>query len=188
MRYVLVLVLAILITGVAGTLAQEDKKEQSTTDFTGEWVMNLDKSGFEQDGEGRRRQGSPVTMSVKQDEKELAVTRVRTGRGGKEVKTMLTYSLKGKKTKNKTEFGTMESTAKWLDDGTSLELYSSTVVKREGMRFTVENIQTWSIVDDVLTIETVRNTPRGEMKSTAVYERKGAENAGKKAEGEKEKE
>jgi hypothetical protein len=172
-----------LALAAAGAGAQETKKQMSMPDFSGEWVLNLDKSGFEQDQEGRQRLGNAVSMTVKQEEKELVVTRLATGRDGKEIRTTWTYSLKGKKTKNKTDFGTMESTAKWIEEGTVLEIVSSTEVKREGLKFTVETVQTWSIADDVITIYTVRKTPRGELKSTAVYERKGAET---KAEGEQE--
>ena len=175
MKYMLVLAAALLMTGAGAPAAQEIKTQMTMPDFSGEWVLDLDRSGFETDGEGTRRPGNPVTMIVKQDEKELVVTRTREGRGGEQVTTTLTYSLKGKKTKNKTEFGTMESTAKWIDEGRALELYSTTEVKRNGMKFTVENVQTWTLAGDVITIDTIRYTPRGEIKSTAVYERTGAE-------------
>ncbi|MDD3642023.1 MAG: hypothetical protein PHQ19_00945 [Candidatus Krumholzibacteria bacterium] len=169
MRYMLALAVALTMVGAAGSFAQE--KEQARPDFSGEWVLDPEKSGVEEDQEGRRRQGNPPAMIVGQNGKELVVTRLRRGRDGGETKTVLTYSLEGKKTKNKTEFGKMESTARWLDDGASLELYSWSEVRREGMKFTVETFQTWSLADGALVIETVRTTPRGEMKSTAVYER-----------------
>jgi hypothetical protein len=184
MKYTMALVLALLMAWSAGAAAQQTKT-MTMTDFSGEWVMNVEKSGFEQDREGHRRLNNPITMTVTQDDKELVVVRMRKGRDGEDVKTILTYSLKGKKTKNKTDFGTMESTVKWIEEGTKLELVSSTEVKREGMKFNVENLQTWSLDGDVLTIDTVRNTPRGEIKSTAVYERKGTQT---RAAEEKEKE
>lgn len=185
MRSMCALLALALALGAAGAGAQETVKQMSMPDFSGEWVLNLDKSGFEQDREGRQRLGNPISMNVRQDEKEMVVTRVATGREGKEIRTTWTYSLKGKKTKNKTEMGTMESTAKWIEEGTVLELVSSTEVKREGMKFTIETVQTWSIADDAITIDTVRRTPRGELKSTAVYERTGT---GTKPEEKKEQE
>lgn len=187
MRYVAVFAVAALAASAAGAVAQ-DAKLMTLPDFSGEWVMNLEKSRFEVDGEGRQRSGNPVSMRVKQDGKELIVTRVRRVRDGEEVKTILTYSLKGKKTKNKTEFGTMESTAKWIEEGTALELRSTTEVKRQGVKVTIESVQTWTLAGGVLTIDTIRYTPRGEIESTAVYERTGAQSAGERDREEKETE
>lgn len=171
MRCVTVFMLALLLTGAVETAAREEEQRPGKPDFSGEWVLNPEKSGVEEDGRGRRRQAQPPLMSVEQSDKKLVVTRVRKNREGKEVKTALTYSLEGKKTKNKTEMGRLESTAGWLEGGRVLELVSLSEVEREGMKFTVETVQTWSLADEILTIETVRHTPRGEMRSTAVYER-----------------
>lgn len=178
MRHVFVIGLALLLAGGGGALAGEAKR--APADFSGEWILNPGKSGFEQEGEGRRRQGSAARMTVRQDEKELVVIRVRTGRDGEEREITMKYSLEGKKTKNKTEFGTSESTARWLDEGGVLELVSYSEGERRGMKFSMETVQTWSLDGGVLTIETVRSTPRGEMRSTAVYEREGTGSAGEK--------
>ena len=95
-------------------------------------------------------------MIIEQDDKKFTITMIRTDRDGMEDKRKFKYSLEGKKTKNKTDFGKQESIAKWLENGQALEIVSTMDVKREDMEFTMESVQTWSLSDGQLVIDSVR--------------------------------
>ena len=81
------------------------------------------------------------------------------------------YSLEGKRTKSKMEWGKAESTCTWIDKGRILQVDSVTHVKRGDMEFDMESVQYFSIEDGRLVVESIRTTPRGEMEMKAVYDR-----------------
>jgi Tol biopolymer transport system component len=166
MRHFLIIVLAVSIL-----LPVTVRSQQKTTDFSGKWQINKEMSDFGTGRDGKKRNPRSSTMEIEQDVKDLKVTMIRTDREGKEQKTKLKYSLEGKKTENKTDFGKQESVVKWLEDGQALEITSSMHGKRGDMEFDMESVQTWSLVEGRLVIESVRSTPRGDMKTKAVYDR-----------------
>ena len=167
MRYkVTLLVLTLLLMTVTV------RSQQKRSDFSGKWQLNREQSDFGLRSDGKKRTPRSSSMIIEQDEKNLKVTMIRTDRDGKDDKRKFKYSLEGKKTKNKTESGKQESTAKWLEEGQVLEITSTMDVKRGDMEFTMESVQTWSLTDSSLVIDSVRYTPRGEMESKAVYDRK----------------
>jgi hypothetical protein len=147
------------------------RSQQKSIDFSGKWELNKEMSDFGIGRDGKERKPRSSQMIVKQGEKDLEVTIVRKNREGKEQKDRLKYSLEGKKSKNKTDFGKQESTVKWLEGGQSLEINSISHVKRGDMEMDMEATQTWSLVEGRLIIETVRHTPRGDMETKAVYDR-----------------
>jgi hypothetical protein len=147
------------------------RSQQKTTDFSGRWKLNREMSDFGTGPDGGKRSPRSHTMLIEQDEKNLKVEFVHSGRDGNEKKTRFKYSLEGKTTKNKLDIGRQKSTARWIDNDQILEIDSEVDVKRGDMEFTMETVQFFSIVDDRLVIESVRYTPRGDMKMLAIYDR-----------------
>lgn len=166
MRYMTFILLAVSIV-----LASPVRSQQKRTDFSGKWKLNKELSDFGMDREGKKRKPRSSHMKVEQDDKNLKVTVVRKNRDGKEEKTKMEYSLEGKKSKNKTDFGKQESTVKWLEQGLSMKITSAMHVRRGDQEFDMESVQTWSVIEGQLIIESVRFTPRGEMETRAVYDR-----------------
>jgi len=166
MRYIS---LCIAIALIAGTVTV--RSQQKSIDYSGKYQLNKEMSDFGTGRDGKKRKPRSSQLIVKQDEKNLKVTFVRKNRDGKEKKEKMKYSLEGKKSKNKTDFGKRESTVKWLEGGKGLEINSTMHVKRGDMEFDMESVATWMIVDGQLVIETLRNTPRGEMMTVAVYDK-----------------
>lgn len=165
MRYIGLLMVFALLTGSVTV-----RSEQKSTDFSGKWQINREESDFGIGRDGKKRNPRSSQMIVEQDEKNFNVTMIRTDRDGKENKRKFKYSLEGKKTKNKTDSGKQESTTKWLENGQALEIISTMDVKRGDMEFTMESVQTWSLVDGQLIIEAVRYTPRGDMETRSVFD------------------
>jgi hypothetical protein len=159
----------LLIVSIALTLPV--RSQHSHPDFSGKWVVNMTRSDFGKTPDGRDRHPRVSKMEIKQDEKDLEVIFRFTDREGKERKTEYKYSLDGKKTKNEMVFGKQESTARWINKGQILQIDSKSHIKRGDMEFDMESVQYFSLVDGRLFIESVRNTPRGEMEQKAVYDR-----------------
>ncbi len=166
MRYIGLCIAVALILGSVTVRSQ-----QKSIDFSGKWKLNKEMSDFGPGRDGKKRKPRSSQLIVKQDEKNLKVTIVRKNKDGKEKKDKMKYSLEGKKSKNKTDFGKRESTVKWLDGGQGLEILSTMHVKRGDMEFDMESTATWTIVDGRLVIESTNYTPRGEMLTLAVYDR-----------------
>jgi len=148
------------------------RSQQKSTDFSGEWTLNREQSDFGTGRDGKKRNPRSSSMIIEQDDKKFTVTMIRTDRDGKENKKKFKYSLEGKKTKNKTESGKQESTTRWIENGQRLEISSTMDVKRGDMEFTMESVQTWSLTDSLLVIDSVRYTPRGDVETRAVYDLK----------------
>jgi len=148
------------------------RSEQKLPDFSGKWTLNREQSDFGTGRDGKKRNPRSSSMIIEQDEKKLTVTMIRTDRDGKENKKKFKYSLEGKVTKNKMESGKQESITKWIENGQILEISSTMDVKRGDMEFTMESVQTWSLTDSLLVIDSVRYTPRGDVETRAVYDLK----------------
>jgi hypothetical protein len=166
MRY-----LVLLISGVILLSADVLSAQKSAVDFTGQWVLNEDKSDLGGGSGGRRRGMSASKMVVEQKEGKLVVEAFRTNRDGEEVSTASTYTLDGKECKNESENRTSVSVAKWSEDGKALTISSKMTFSRSGQEFTMESVEIWSLAEKTLTIETTRTSSRGERKSKAVYEK-----------------
>ena len=166
MRYsVTLLIMTLLLVSVTV------RSQQKSADFSGKWQLNKEMSDLGPGRDGKKRKPRSSRLIVEQDEKNLKVTIVRKNKDGKEKKDKMKYSLEGKKSKNKTDFGKRESTVKWLEGGQVLEILSSMHVKRGDMEFDMESTATWAMVEGRLVIESIRYTPRGEMLTLAVYDR-----------------
>jgi len=164
MRLIALFTVAVLLLGAIVVSAQETKPN-----FSGDWVLNADKS-TQPEGPGGRRGGMMASkMTIEQKDNQLIIESVRKNRDGEDVSTKATYTLDGKKCKNDTNFGTRESTANWSKDGKMLTIESTMNMSRGDREFTMESTEKWSLDKNVLTIETTSSSPRGERTSKAVY-------------------
>jgi len=166
MRLIALFTVAVLLLGAIVVSAQEAKPN-----FSGEWVLNADKS-TQPEGPGGRRGGMMASkMTIEQKDNQLIIESVRKNRDGEDVSTKATYTLDGKKCKNDTNFGTRESTANWSKDGKMLTIESTMNMSRGDREFTMESTEKWSLDKNVLTIETTRSTPMGDRTSKVVYDK-----------------
>jgi hypothetical protein len=165
MRY-----LVLFISGVLLLIASVLSAQESTVNFTGEWVLNEDKSDLGGGPSGRRSMIASK-MVVEQKDNKFVVEAFRTNRGGEEVSTVSTYTLDGKECKNESDYRTSVSVAEWSEDGKTLTISSTITFSRSGREFTMESTETWSLDKDTLSVETTRSTSRGERTSKGVYDK-----------------
>lgn len=166
MKFISLFTLIVLLMGALVVIAQETKPN-----FSGEWVLNAEKSS-QPEGSGGRRGGMMASkMNIEQKDNQLVVEKFRKNREGQEVSNKETYTLDGKKCKNESNFGTRESTVNWSKDGKMLIIESTMNMSRGGQEFTMNSTEKWSLDKNVLTIETTRSTPMGERTSKAVYDK-----------------
>jgi hypothetical protein len=130
--------------------------------FSGNWVVNTEKSKQPQGGGGRM---GAANMTVTQEANLL--TRTRTTPDGST--RVLKYTLDGKESVNSGGRGDSKSTTSWSSDGKKLTIV--TKFNFDGN----ERVSTevWSLQDaKTLTIESTRPGPNGEMKITLFYDKK----------------
>jgi hypothetical protein len=170
MKFIALFTVVVLLMGAVVVSAEDSKPN-----FSGEWVLNVEKSdqGGDRGGArgGRRGGMMAAKMNIEQKDNQLVVESFRKNRDGEDVSTKATYTLDGKKCKNDTNFGTRESTANWSKDGKMLTIESTMNMSRGDREFTMNSTEKWSLDKNVLTIETTRSTPRGERTSKAVYDK-----------------
>ncbi len=143
-------------------------------DFSGSWKFNKEKSEMPEfgGGPGGGRGFTPPDMVITQKGDKVTVSRTFAGRDGEERKMEDVYDLSGKKTKSEgRRGGKTENTAKMKDGVMNVE--SVRVMERDGEEMEMTSTATWQLVDDGkgLVVETIRDTPMGEMKSKAYYDK-----------------
>ncbi len=166
MRYLVLFISVVLLFSASVLSAQE-----SPVNFTGEWVLNEDKSDLGGGTSGRGRRMIVSKMVVEQKDNKLVVEAFRTNRDGEEVSTASTYTLDGKECTNTTEFSTSVSVAEWSEDGKTLTISSTITFSRSGQEYTMESTGIWSLDKQTLSVETTRSTSRGERTSKGVYDK-----------------
>ena len=165
MKYIILLVSALLILCTCIVSAQESK-----TNFSGTWVLNEKKSELGE-GPGGRRGMAASQMVITQKDNKLVVETTRQNFQGEEMTTTTEYSLDGKETKSETERRTTISTAKWSKDGKILTINSTMYMSRGGQEFSMDSIAKWNLADGMLIIERTMSTPMGDMASKMVYDK-----------------
>jgi hypothetical protein len=140
-----------------------------TTDFTGEWALNEDKSDL---GEGRAF--AAFKIAVTQEGNTITIERTRTGRDGEERTNSETLTLDGKENINEGERGSSTSVLTWSEDGNSLTIKSKREFNRQGETFEMNSTEVWTLGEDgkVLKIQSDISSSRGERSVTLVYEKK----------------
>jgi hypothetical protein len=145
-----------------GTFAQ--------TNFSGEWMLNDDKSDF---GEGRFRRAAS-RLTVQQEGINMSIKRVSRGQSGEDFVTEEKFTLDGKECEN-TTFGdrVRTSVATWSEGGTVLTITSTMVFEREGEQMEMKSSEAWKLVEEGIALEitSTSSSPRGEMKQIYGYDK-----------------
>jgi hypothetical protein len=142
------------------------------TNFSGNWAFNESKSSLGDSGGPRM---AATALNVVQQGNSLAIDRTQPSMDGSEMKTSEKYTLDGKESTNP---GMMESTTKsvvtWTKDQKGLNFVKNTSMERDGEKMEFKATEAWVLSTDgnTLTIESVFNSPMGEMKTTLVYNKK----------------
>lgn len=86
----------------------------------------------------------------------------------------LTAKLDGTENVVETPRGKTSITAKWMDGGKMLEIKSIAKISMQDNEFTMTTTEHWELAEDgkVLKVHQVRETPRGEMTSSMVFNKK----------------
>jgi hypothetical protein len=145
--------------------------QTGSVNFSGTWAFNESKS-TQPEGGGPRF--APTELVVNHSGVNLDIESTMNGPNG-EFKSSSKYTSDGKECSN-TAFGDniRKSVVKWSDDGKSLIFSHTMNFERDGQSMEFKSTETWKIndADKTLSIESVFNTPNGEMKRTNVYDKK----------------
>jgi hypothetical protein len=141
-----------------------------TVNFSGTWALNESKSKF---GDAQFRMAASI-LSVKQEGNNLSIDRTMNGPDGQEMKMTGKYTMDGKESENS---GMMDmktkSTVTWAADKKSFTIASSTLFNMNGDNREMKSSETWKLEDDkTLRIDATNDTPDGDMKTSAVYDKK----------------
>jgi hypothetical protein len=147
------------------------RAQTGSVNFSGSWAFNEAKST---PAEGGFRMGANSYV-ITQDGNNMTVESTRAGRDGQEMKTTAKYTLDGKECSN-TVFGTniQKSVVTWSADGKTLTFSNTMNFERDGTTTEFKSTQIWKIneADKTFVLESVMNTPNGEMRTTNVYDKK----------------
>ena len=137
--------------------------------FTGTWLFSEEKSEL---GEGRFRRAA-TKLTIKQEGNDMSIERVSQNRDGEEITTIEKYTLDGKECENPAFNTTRKSTVTWSEDGNSLTISSTMVFEREGQEMEMKSSEVLTLTDEgkSLSITSTSMSPRGEMKTTYVYDK-----------------
>lgn len=141
------------------------------TNFSGTWSFNESKS---QMGEGRFRM-APSKMTISQDNTVLTIESTRTRQSGETMTINEAYTLDGQECDNSNpdQGRTKKSTVTFSADGKVMTITSKTTMERNGNKMEMQSVENYKLSDDgkTLTIETSSTSPRGEFKTTPVYDK-----------------
>ena len=144
--------------------------QTGSLNFTGTWVFNESKSTQSEGG----FRFAPTQLVVNQSGTNLDIEGTSNGPNG-EFKSSSKYTTDGKECSN-TAFGDniRKSVVNWTSDGKSLVFSHTMNFERDGQSLEMKSTETWKINDSdkTLAIESVFNTPNGEMRRTNVYDKK----------------
>jgi len=147
--------------------------QTSKTSFSGAWVFNAEKSVMGEPSQGGGQRMGVANLAVTQDANLLSVERTRTGQDGQPVTTTSKYTLDGKESINTSQRGDSKSVASWSADGKSLTIVTKRTFERDGQTMEMTSTEVWNLTNTTtLSIAATMNTPGGERKTTAVYDKK----------------
>ncbi len=161
---------AVMMISGASMNAQEN--------FAGKWAFNETKSTTGQaqaqgQGRGGFRMGASE-LNVTQQGNDLTVARTRQGREGQPTVTTEKFDLSGKQTENQAMNNTRKSTVTWSADKKVMTITTTMTMSMQGQSREMTTKEVWKLIDGgkALSIESINNTPNGEMKTTLVYDKK----------------
>lgn len=157
------LLAAVALIGTAATVIVN-------ADFKGEWTFNEGKSKM---GEGRMRMNA-TTLKVSTDGAAIVIERTSSFNG--ESRTTSEKITTDGKPSESTVFGNSKkvSTATWSASGEELTINGTTNFERDGNTIEIKSVEIWKLIDGGkgLSIDATTTTPRGESKTTLVYDKK----------------
>jgi hypothetical protein len=134
-----------------------------TPDFSGTWVLDPEKSDMGLPAGAGKMPMQKVTLVIKQTGTTLSVERKTANQAGTAI-----FKLDGTESTNKAPNGNdIKSTSTWV--GSTL-VSKSTMVMDE-MTAQTTDVRSLSADGKVMTIQVTRQTPRGEIKQTLIYNR-----------------
>ena len=143
------------------------------TNFAGNWVMNAEKSTQPQGGGGGGQRMGGGNFVASQEANLLTVVRTRTGQDGQSTTMTSKYTLDGKESINTSPRGDSKSVATWSADGKTLTITTSRTMDMNGETRTMNSTEVWTLTDaKTLTVNSTRQGPNGDVKSTYVYDKK----------------
>ena len=142
--------------------------------FAGTWGLDKSKS----DAMQGPMAGADVTMTVTQDAKQLVVETKYTGGDRERPPQKVTYNLDGSESTAEMmgPRGPSKATlkAKWMGDGSILELHSVRTMSIQGNDVTLTTTEHWELADGGKTLKVHRTSesPRGTNEQNLVFARK----------------
>jgi len=139
------------------------------TNFSGSWKLNESKSEL-----GQFAQFAVRTIKADQKEESITVTRTSPSFNGDEMTISETLSYDGKETETTVlENSKRKSTAKWSDDGKTLNVNYVLLLEFNGQSMEIKGTEAWTLSDDGknLTVQINSSSPQGEFSSKAVYDK-----------------
>jgi hypothetical protein len=147
--------------------------QTSKADFTGTWILNAEKSDMGEPSQGGGPRMGGASLAVTQDANMLSVVRTRTGQDEQPVTTTSKYTFDGKESINTSQRGESKSVASWSADGKLLTIVTKRTIERDGQTMELTSTDVWSLTNTTtLSIASTMNTPNGERKATAAYDKK----------------
>jgi hypothetical protein len=142
--------------------------------FSGNWVLNTEKSTFSQEqGQGGGQRMGTGNFVARQEDNLLTVERTWTNQNGESMSSTMKYTLDGKESANTTPRGNSKSVASWSSDGKTLTINTTRTVERNGETREMKSTELWSLADaNTLSVKSTSTTPGGERKNSLVYDKK----------------
>jgi hypothetical protein len=144
--------------------------QTGSVNFSGTWAFNESKSTQSEGG----FRFAPALLAVNHSGTNIDIESTSNGPNG-EFKSNSKYTTDGKECSN-TMFGDniRKSLVTWSADKKSLVFSHTMNFERDGQSMEMKSTETWKIneSDKTLAIESVFNTPNGEMRRTNVYDKK----------------
>ncbi|MCU7551192.1 hypothetical protein OCK74_18875 [Chitinophagaceae bacterium LB-8] len=142
----------------------------ANADLSGEWKLNEQKSELGQFG-GRM---AARKLKVSSQADAISIERTSVTQNGEERTTSEKLTFDGKETET-TVFGNnkKKSTAKWSDDGQTLNINSVMVFDRNGEQMEIKVAEAWKLTENgqVLSVESTSTSSRGTNTLKLVYEK-----------------
>jgi hypothetical protein len=148
---------------------------EGKVNFSGTWILDKSKSDVSQfigvGEDAEKTQNASMTMVVDQQGASLRVTRILKTQGD-ERKEIHTYKIDGHETTN-TGFRGESVVARAFWEGDKLVVVSTRTMRVLMKEFSAESRGVWSLSPDgkTLTIAAQVNSPRGEQRVRAVYDK-----------------
>ena len=149
----------ILILSLAITMAITGLVHAQSTDFTGTWVLDYAKSDLGSPAAGKM-QARRIVLVIKQTANQLSIERSTGDR-----KETGFFKLDGSESINGSPGGEIKTWMKWNGS----VLISNSTINAGDMVVMMNDVRSLSADGRVMTLQLSRQTPRGTMKQTLIY-------------------